>query len=105
MTHMAFIDGSDVNDTATVAWMGLRRLLQDSVVIIATRSSSLATWLVDVLGDLYWVNELPTMCPTMFGWNLKQQTKFIVLHHRVKALPSGYRTRCCISSYLLQLVV
>eukprot|EP00973_Karenia_brevis_P012142 1647844-Karenia_brevis.AAC.1 len=64
------------------AWVGMRRDIQEPLIIVEESNFFDPEILVVGLGDMY-VLEWAILCPTMFGWPVRRRRFWGILYHRV----------------------
>ena len=80
---------ADVTIIYFLAWVGLRLLLQDCIVLFEN-VPGLLPLIVEFLSQTYFVDpaeDMSPMTPSAFGWAITRPREYYVLRHRQKAVP------------------
>lgn len=85
MGALAGVDGPTL--CATMCWVGMRRLLQEPVVVHENVASFPISFLLELLGDIYIIQSV-IVCPSHLGWCIVRERRITVLlhKHRVTAI-------------------
>ena len=68
-----------------VAWCGMRRMLQEPLVIYENvRSKKLLSVLTEMLSDIYWVDDVGYLCPNQQGFPGERERQYVLMRHRSK---------------------
>ena len=76
---------NDATSIHLLAWMGLRRQLQEADIVQENVTSFPVSVLNHYLGDLYFIDHMK-MGPEEFGWAILRDRQFVKLRHRVKII-------------------